>query len=75
MVNETTETLPPVIGWLTYIVKWSPRITAQKPVYSVKIVPLEGSHGRRAVLVETLLQGHMIRMYADARDIVLDGRA
>ncbi len=66
------ETLRKPIGWLRYIVKFQPRTWAEKPIYSVNVIPLEGSCGRRAVLVETLLQGHMITMYTDARDVILN---
>ncbi len=75
-MNDTTAIIHPKhIGFIRYLVKCSPKIWAEKPVYKVKVVPLEASHGRRALLVQILLDGHYIWQYADARDVVLDGRA
>ncbi len=70
-----TETLRKPIGHFVVIVHWYPREVAFEPIYWVKVCPMEAGHGRKIVFVGIEIDGSIVQVQADPRDVVLDGRA
>ncbi len=71
----TASTLPKPIGHLVVIVHWHPREVAFEPIYWAKVCPMEAGHGRKVVFVGIEIDGSIVQIQADSRDVVLDGRA